>query len=103
VEHTVTEEVTGKSSFSFSFHFSKRFFFNHHFCFLGIDLVQSQIKIASGKTLPEIGLTQEKIQPRGYAIQCRITTEDPENNFQPDNGRLEVSFVNFVSMLIEIF
>ncbi|XP_068147146.1 pyruvate carboxylase, mitochondrial isoform X2 [Drosophila tropicalis] len=66
VEHTVTEEITG------------------------IDLVQSQIRIAEGMTLPELGYTQDKIQPRGYAIQCRVTTEDPANDFQPNTGRLEV-------------
>uniref|UniRef100_A0A1B6DA12 pyruvate carboxylase n=1 Tax=Clastoptera arizonana TaxID=38151 RepID=A0A1B6DA12_9HEMI len=66
VEHTVTEEITG------------------------IDLVQSQIKIAEGMTLPELGLSQEKIVPQGYAIQCRVTTEDPAKNFQPDTGRIEV-------------
>ncbi|XP_065369383.1 pyruvate carboxylase, mitochondrial isoform X2 [Calliphora vicina] len=66
VEHTVTEEITG------------------------IDLVQSQIRVAEGMTLPELGYTQEKIQPRGYAIQCRVTTEDPANDFQPSTGRIEV-------------
>ncbi|KAK0158359.1 hypothetical protein PV328_009371 [Microctonus aethiopoides] len=66
VEHTVTEEITG------------------------IDLVQSQIRIAEGITLPELGMTQEKIIPQGYAIQCRVTTEDPAKNFQPDTGRIEV-------------
>ncbi|XP_071564234.1 pyruvate carboxylase, mitochondrial isoform X2 [Temnothorax nylanderi] len=66
VEHTVTEEITG------------------------IDLVQSQIRIAEGITLPELGMTQEKIVPRGFAIQCRVTTEDPAKNFQPDTGRIEV-------------
>ncbi|XP_024881278.1 pyruvate carboxylase, mitochondrial isoform X2 [Temnothorax curvispinosus] len=66
VEHTVTEEITG------------------------IDLVQSQIRIAEGITLPELGMTQEKIVPRGFAIQCRVTTEDPAKSFQPDTGRIEV-------------
>ncbi|XP_063976631.1 pyruvate carboxylase, mitochondrial [Diachasmimorpha longicaudata] len=66
VEHTVTEEITG------------------------IDLVQSQIRIAEGMTLPELGMTQEKISPQGYAIQCRVTTEDPAKSFQPDTGRIEV-------------
>lgn len=66
VEHTITEEITG------------------------VDLVQSQIQIAGGKTLKALGLTQDRIVPRGYAIQCRITTEDPMNNFQPDTGRVEV-------------
>lgn len=66
VEHTVTEEITG------------------------IDLVQAQIRIAEGMTLPELGYTQDKIVPQGYAIQCRVTTEDPANDFQPSTGRLEV-------------
>ncbi|XP_075166781.1 pyruvate carboxylase isoform X2 [Haematobia irritans] len=66
VEHTVTEEITG------------------------IDLVQSQIRVAEGMTLPELGYTQDKIKSRGYAIQCRVTTEDPANDFQPSTGRLEV-------------
>ncbi|CAG9823041.1 unnamed protein product [Phaedon cochleariae] len=66
VEHTVTEEITG------------------------IDLVQAQIRIAEGMTLPELGISQEKIEPQGYAIQCRVTTEDPAKNFQPDTGRIEV-------------
>lgn len=66
VEHTVTEEITG------------------------IDLVQAQIRIAEGMTLPELGYTQDKIVPQGYAIQCRVTTEDPANDFQPNTGRLEV-------------
>jgi pyruvate carboxylase len=62
VEHTVTEEVTG------------------------IDLVQAQIKIAAGATLEEVGLVQANIQPRGVAIQCRVTTENPERDFAPDTG-----------------
>ena len=66
VEHTVTEEVTG------------------------IDLVQHQIKIAEGRTLPELGLEQNNIHVQGCAIQCRVTTEDPARNFQPDTGRIEV-------------
>ncbi|SMB83483.1 pyruvate carboxylase [Desulfonispora thiosulfatigenes DSM 11270] len=69
VEHTVTEMVTG------------------------IDLVQTQILVAQGYRLdsPEIGLaSQEDIKPRGYAIQCRVTTEDPANNFAPDTGRIDV-------------
>ena len=67
VEHTVTEEVTG------------------------VDLVQAQIRIAEGHSLGSeaIGLFgQNDIQPRGFAIQCRITTEDPANGFMPDTGRL---------------
>ncbi|KAL0266786.1 UNVERIFIED_CONTAM: hypothetical protein PYX00_009239 [Menopon gallinae] len=66
VEHTVTEEITG------------------------VDLVQSQIKVASGMTLPELGLSQDTIKSQGYAIQCRLTTEDPAKQFQPDTGRIEV-------------
>lgn len=66
VEHTVTEEVTG------------------------IDVVQSQMLIAGGATLEEIGLVQEKITPRGIALQCRITTENPERNFAPDTGTVTV-------------
>jgi len=66
VEHTVTEEVTG------------------------VDLVQSQIKIAEGASLASLGLLQKDISVLGSAIQCRVTTEDPENRFQPDTGRLEV-------------
>ncbi|CAI9740990.1 pyruvate carboxylase, mitochondrial-like isoform X2 [Octopus vulgaris] len=66
VEHTVTEEVTG------------------------VDLVQSQIKVAEGKSLSEIGLTQDNIKLHGCSIQCRMTTEDPAKNFQPDTGRIEV-------------
>lgn len=69
VEHTITEMVTG------------------------IDLVQSQILIADGLPLAsdEIGIHgQDDIQPRGFAIQCRVTTEDPVNDFAPDNGRIDV-------------
>lgn len=69
VEHTVTELVTG------------------------IDLVQSQILIAEGYSLDskEIGIpSQDSIKPRGAAIQCRITTEDPTNNFMPDTGKIDV-------------
>jgi pyruvate carboxylase len=62
VEHTVTEEVTD------------------------VDLVQSQIRIAAGETLRDLGLTQERIHTRGAALQCRITTEDPANGFRPDTG-----------------
>ena len=67
VEHTVTETVTG------------------------IDLVRSQILIAQGHTLhasPVSIPNQDQIETRGVALQCRITTEDPENNFIPDYGRL---------------
>ncbi|MGZ3216106.1 pyruvate carboxylase [Paracoccus sp. T5] len=66
VEHTVTEEVTG------------------------IDVVQSQIKIAEGATLAEATghSRQEDITLSGHALQCRVTTEDPQNNFIPDYGRI---------------
>lgn len=67
VEHTITELVTG------------------------IDIVQSQILIAQGYNLHEEPLSiprQEEIRTNGYAIQCRITTEDPQNNFMPDTGKL---------------
>ncbi len=64
VEHTVTEEITG------------------------IDLIQSQIKIAGGKSLRDLGLTQDKVSQQGVAIQCRITTEDPVQSFKPDSGKL---------------
>ena len=58
----------------------------------GIDIVQAQILIAEGYSLDskEIGIKgQEDIKPRGYAIQCRVTTEDPLNNFMPDTGLID--------------
>ncbi len=64
VEHTVTEEITD------------------------VDLVQSQMRIASGETLADLGLSQEGIVIRGAALQCRITTEDPANGFRPDTGKI---------------
>jgi pyruvate carboxylase len=67
VEHTVTEEVTG------------------------FDIVKSQILIAQGLPLsdPEIGLpSQDVVKVHGFAIQCRVTTEDPANGFRPDYGKL---------------
>ena len=67
VEHTVTEMVTG------------------------VDLVRAQILISEGCPLsdPRIGLTkQEDVHISGYAIQCRVTTEDPANNFAPDTGKI---------------
>lgn len=64
VEHTVTEEITD------------------------VDLVSAQLRIASGQTLEEIGLSQDSVIPRGAAMQCRITTEDPVNGFRPDTGRI---------------
>lgn len=66
VEHTITEEITG------------------------IDIVAAQIQIAAGASLDQLGLLQDRITTRGFAIQCRITTEDPSKNFQPDTGRIEV-------------
>lgn len=68
VEHTVTEMVTG------------------------VDIVQAQILIAQGYKLsdPEINIkSQDDIIPRGYSIQCRVTTEDPVNNFAPDTGIID--------------
>jgi pyruvate carboxylase len=67
VEHTVTEQVTG------------------------YDLIKSQILIAEGRPLSdsEIGLgEQDAIKSHGFAVQCRVTTEDPSNKFIPDYGRL---------------
>jgi len=67
VEHTVTEQVTG------------------------IDVVKAQIRICEGARIgqPESGVPrQEEIRLSGHALQCRITTEDPENNFTPDYGRI---------------
>lgn len=67
VEHTVTEEITG------------------------IDIVRSQILIASGHSLKSSGIfinSQEEIKCNGFAIQCRITTEDPQNDFKPDYGTI---------------
>lgn len=65
-------------------------FIFHHLNF-SIDLVQSQIRISEGMTLPELGMSQENITAQGCAIQCRVTTEDPAKSFRPDTGRLEVS------------
>lgn len=56
-----------------------------------VDLVHTQIRVAEGKSLPELGLSQHNIFPTGSSIQCRMTTEDPAKNFQPDTGRIEVS------------
>jgi pyruvate carboxylase len=67
VEHTVTEIISS------------------------VDLVKSQVLIAAGKPLsdPEIGLPEQNaVQIQGYALQCRVTTEDPENRFTPDYGRI---------------
>jgi pyruvate carboxylase len=68
VEHTVTEVITG------------------------LDLVRAQILIAQGHALhsPEVGMPEQSDIPRnGFALQCRITTEDPENKFVPDYGRIQ--------------
>jgi pyruvate carboxylase len=62
VEHTVTEEVTD------------------------VDLVGAQLRIAAGETLADLGLSQGGIVPHAAALQCRITTEDPANEFRPDIG-----------------
>jgi pyruvate carboxylase len=62
VEHTVTEEVTD------------------------VDLVQSQMRIAAGESLVDLGLQQDNVHLRGFALQCRITTEDPAAGFRPDTG-----------------
>ncbi|MEU5882778.1 pyruvate carboxylase [Spirillospora sp. NPDC047279] len=64
VEHTVTEEVTG------------------------IDLVQSQLRIGGGESLADLGIAQEDVTVSGFAVQCRITTEDPANGFRPDTGKI---------------
>lgn len=67
VEHTVTEMITG------------------------VDLVQTQLLIAQGYSLdsPEINIKkQDDIKVNGYSIQCRVTTEDPKNNFAPDYGKI---------------
>src|SRR6185312_4344015 len=62
VEHTVTEEITD------------------------VDLVQAQLRIASGETLADLGVSQDSVRNRGAALQRRITTEDPANGFRPDTG-----------------
>ncbi|MGL3805815.1 pyruvate carboxylase [Paeniglutamicibacter sp. R2-26] len=66
VEHTVTEEITD------------------------VDLVQSQMRIAAGETLEDLGIRQDELQIRGVALQSRITTEDPANGFRPDVGTITV-------------
>ncbi|KAL2193773.1 hypothetical protein P885DRAFT_71969 [Corynascus similis CBS 632.67] len=50
----------------------------------------AQLQVAAGATLEQLGLTQDRISTRGFAIQTRITTEDPAKNFQPDTGKIEV-------------
>jgi pyruvate carboxylase len=67
VEHTVTEEITG------------------------VDIVRAQILIAQGVALADKGIyiaSQDDVKVHGFAIQCRITTEDPVNNFKPDYGKI---------------
>ncbi|HRW19732.1 MAG TPA: pyruvate carboxylase, partial [Dermatophilaceae bacterium] len=64
VEHTVTEEVTD------------------------VDLVAAQLRIAAGETLADLGISQDTVVLRGAALQCRITTEDPANEFRPDTGEI---------------
>lgn len=64
VEHTVTEEITD------------------------VDLVASQMRVADGETLADLGLSQDTLTVHGAAMQCRITTEDPANGFRPDTGRI---------------
>lgn len=64
VEHTVTEEITD------------------------IDPVGSQLRIAAGESLNDLGITQDQIHVNGSALQTRITTEDPSNGFRPDTGRI---------------
>jgi len=68
VEHTVTEEVTG------------------------VDVVKAQIRVTEGKRIGQDDLlpAQKDIQLNGHALQCRVTTEDPENNFTPDYGKIAV-------------
>lgn len=69
VEHTVTEMVTG------------------------IDIIQAQIQIAQGHALADPGIdipSQDSVELRGYSIQCRVTTEDPLNNFAPDTGQISL-------------
>ena len=66
VEHTITEEITG------------------------VDIVQSQILIATGSSLADIGIqSQEAVRCDGFAIQGRVTSENPEDDFRPDSGRIE--------------
>ncbi len=52
--------------------------------------MQTQIGITEGKSLADMGLSQENIKVTGASIQARVTTEDPANNFTPDTGRIEV-------------
>lgn len=61
---------------------------------VSVDLVHAQLRVCEGRSLPELGLEQDKIQINGCAIQCRVTTEDPSRGFQPDTGRIEVCLLN---------
>lgn len=58
-----------------------------------VDLVHAQLHVCEGRSLPELGLKQDKIRVNGCAIQCRVTTEDPARGFQPDTGRIEVGLI----------
>ncbi|KAK3566923.1 hypothetical protein QTP86_004931 [Hemibagrus guttatus] len=78
VEHTVTEEITD------------------------VDLVHAQLRVCEGRSLPELGLRQDKIKINGCAIQCRVTTEDPARGFQPDTGRLEACGSSAVHKIMQI-
>ena len=53
-----------------------------------MDLVSSQLRVAGGESLEDLGLSQDSIVLHGAALQCRITTEDPANGFRPDTGRI---------------
>lgn len=53
--------------------------------------MRAQIGVAEGKSLEDLGLRQNDIKVTGSAIQARITTEDPANDFTPDTGRIEVT------------
>ncbi len=64
VEHTVTEETTD------------------------VDIVHAQLRIAGGDTLEDLGIRQEGLRQRGFALQCRVTTEDPARGFRPDTGKI---------------
>ena len=62
----------------------------------GVDIVQTQIKIAGGASLRELGLgSQSDVPaPKGYAIQCRVTSEDPEQNFQVSRASVRFGAAN---------
>ena len=80
VEHTITEEITG------------------------IDIVRSQIHIADGKPLSDPAIfirSQEDVKINGFAIQCRITTENPKDNFKPDYGTI-IAYRNAAGMGIRL-